>query len=69
MAAVATSYIVTELRRYLTRKMIERGGDGLMSRLEGAIRRWRRSTGNSVDVPIYGPDGELLKLVKREETE
>jgi len=67
LAAAAAVYVVYELRVYLTARLLNEAGDGLIDALERRLREWLHRTGNTIEVPIIGPDGEtVLRTVRRQ---
>jgi hypothetical protein len=63
----AASYVVHELRIHLPGTLIEKGTTVVVAAIVQAIKRWRRKTGNTgLEVPIFGPDGEVLAVVERD---
>lgn len=60
---------MNEVRVYLPQAAIKLGLDRVVEKVEQAIRRWRRDTGNTkVEVEIWAPDNRsILKTVEREE--
>lgn len=61
LAAEASRAVVYQLRIYLPPAAIALGLEKLVERIDAAIRKWRRDTGNpDLTVPIYGPDGETI---------
>ena len=63
----AESLVVHAASVHVPARLLEEGGDRLLDALERRIGAWRRESHNEeLDVPIYGPDGEVLRVAKSE---
>lgn len=61
----AESLVVHSASVHVPARLLEEVGDGLLDALERRIGAWRRVSHNEeLGVPIYGPDGEVLRVAK-----
>ena len=63
----AESLVVHSANVYIPARLLEEVGDPLLDALERRIGDWRRQSHNEeLEVPMYGPDGEVLRVAKSE---
>ena len=61
----AESLVVHSASVYVPARLLEEWGDRLLDALERRIGAWRRESHNEdLEVPIYGADGEVLRVAK-----
>ena len=63
----AESLVVHGASVYVPARLFEELGDRLLDALERRIGAWRRESHNEeLEIPMYGPNGEVLRLAKSE---
>ena len=63
----AESLVVHGASVYVPARLLEELGDRLLDALERRIGAWRRESHNEeLEIPMYGPNGEVLRLAKSE---
>lgn len=65
VGSAAESLVVHVARVYVPARLLDEVGDRLLDALERRIGAWRRESHNEeLEVPIYGPDGEVIRVAK-----
>ena len=65
VGSAAESLVVDSANVYVPARLLEEWGDLLLDALERRIGAWRSESRNEeLEVPIYGPDNEVLRVAK-----